>query len=253
MIRDLHKKLKEREITSVELTEQYFAAIEAKDGEIGAYLILMKDSALETAAAADAKFGAGETTDLLTGIPGAIKDNILVDGVRTTAGSKMLDAYIAPHDATVITRLRKAGAVMLGKTNMDEFAMGSSTENSAYQVTHNPCDLERVPGGTSGGSAAAVAGGLASWALGSDTGGSIRQPASFCGVIGVKPTYGRVSRSGIIPMGSSFDQVGPLTSTVEDAAIVLSRIAGHDPLDATTAESGDKQYEDYLTGDIAGM
>ncbi len=253
MIRDLHKKLKAREITSVALTEQYFAAIEAKDGEIGAYLTLMKDSALETAAAADAKFGAGEAMDLLTGIPGAVKDNILVDGVRTTAGSKMLDAYIAPHDATVITRLRKAGAVMLGKTNMDEFAMGSSTETSAYQTTKNPLDTNRVPGGSSGGSAAAVAGGMAVYSLGTDTGGSIRQPASLCGLVGIKPTYGRVSRSGVIPMASSLDQVGPFATTVEDAAIVLSCLAGHDSLDATTAESGDKQYEDYLTRDITGM
>ena len=253
MIRDLHKKLKNKEITSVALTEGYFTEIEKKDSVIGAYLTLTKDSALEAAARADARFAAGDATDLLTGIPAAIKDNILVEGVRTTASSKMLENYVAPHDATVIARLRREGVVMLGKTNMDEFAMGASTETSAYQVTRNPLDTDRVPGGSSGGSAAAVAGGMATYSLGTDTGGSIRQPASFCGIVGIKPTYGRVSRSGVIPMASSLDQVGPLASTVEDAAIVLSRLAGHDPLDATTAESGNKRYEEYLTGDVTGV
>ncbi len=252
MIRSLHQQLKNREITSVALTQQYLDAIKEKDSAIGAYLTVTKEAALEQAAAIDARFARGEELDVLAGIPCAIKDNILVEGVRVTAGSKMLEHYVAPHDATVITRLREQGVVMLGKTNMDEFAMGSSTETSAYQVTHNPLDVERVPGGSSGGSAAAVAGDMAVWSLGTDTGGSIRQPASLCGLVGIKPTYGRVSRSGVIPMASSLDQVGPFGKTVEDAAMVLSRIAGHDPLDATTAESGNKYYEQYLTGDIRG-
>jgi aspartyl-tRNA(Asn)/glutamyl-tRNA(Gln) amidotransferase subunit A len=178
---------------------------------------------------------------------GALKDNMCLRGERTTAGSKILDNYIAPYDASVVGRLRHADAVMVGKTNMDEFAMGSSTENSAYQRTKNPLDMERVPGGSSGGSAAAVAADMAVWALGSDTGGSIRQPASFCGLVGLKPTYGRVSRSGLLAMASSLDQIGPLTKTVEDAAIVFSRIAGFDRLDATTAETEGKLFEDFLT------
>lgn len=253
MIRSLHQQLKNREITSVALTQKYLDAIKMKDGDIAAYLTVLEDNALQQASEIDKKFDAGEELDMLAGIPCAIKDNILVEGVRATAGSKMLEEYIAPYDATVISRLRKNGAIMLGKTNLDEFAMGSSTESSAYKVTHNPIDLERVPGGSSGGSAAAVAGDMAVWSLGSDTGGSIRQPASLCGLVGVKPTYGRVSRSGLIPMASSLDQIGPFGKTVEDAAIILSRIAGHDVLDATTAESGNKYYEQYLTGDIKGV
>ena len=252
MIRELHNKLISGEITSVELTQQYFDAIEKKDKEIGAYLTLCKDEALEQASFIDEKIKKGEKTDLLAGIPCAIKDNMCVDGIRTTAASKILDNYIAPYDATVIKKLKESGAVILGKTNLDEFAMGASTENSAYQKTRNPVDHERVPGGSSGGSAAAVAADMAPWALGSDTGGSIRQPAAFCGVVGLKPTYGRVSRYGLIAMASSLDQVGPLAKSVEDAAIILSRISGHDPLDATSAESGGKFYEDYLSGDMAG-
>ncbi|EKE25444.1 MAG: hypothetical protein ACD_5C00158G0002 [uncultured bacterium] len=252
MIRDLHQKLLNKEITSVELTEQYFAAIEEKDGEIGAYLTLTKELALEQARFVDEKIAKGESIDLLAGIPCAIKDNICVDGYRTTAGSKILDNYIAPYDATVIKKLKDSQVVILGKTNMDEFAMGSSTENSAYKVTKNPADTARVPGGSSGGSIAAVAAGEAVWSLGTDTGGSIRQPASLCGVVGLKPTYGRVSRSGAIAMASSLDQIGPVANSVEDVAIVLSRISGEDKLDATTAKSSDKLYEEYLTGDIKG-
>ncbi len=252
MIRELHKQLLNGETTSVALTEQCFDAIEKRDGEIGAYLTLMKESALREAHEVDERIRRGENVDLLAGIPCAVKDNMCVMGVRTTAASKILDNYIAPFDATVVKELKEVGAVMLGKTNMDEFAMGSSTESSAYQQTKNPHDTERVPGGSSGGSAAAVAGDLAIFALGSDTGGSIRQPASFCGVVGMKPTYGRVSRHGLLAMASSLDQIGPLTRTVEDAAIVLSRIAGEDAMDATSAESGGKSYENFLSGDITG-
>lgn len=252
MIRELHEKLLNKEITSVQLTEQYFATIEEKDSEIGAYLTFTKELALEQAKLVDEKISKGEEIDLLAGIPCAIKDNICVDGYRTTAGSKILDNYIAPYDATVIKRLKDNEAVILGKTNMDEFAMGSSTENSAYKVTKNPVDTSRVPGGSSGGSIAAVAAGEAVWSLGTDTGGSIRQPASLCGVVGLKPTYGRVSRSGAIAMASSLDQIGPVATTVEDVAIILSRISGQDKMDATTAKSADKNYEEYLTGDIKG-
>lgn len=253
MIRELHEKLVKGEVTSVQLTEDYFARIESQDATIGAYLTLMKESALAQARAVDEKIKNGEEIGVLAGIPCAIKDNICIEGVRATAGSKILDNYIAPYDATVIKRLKEAGAVMIGKTNMDEFAMGSSTENSAYQITRNPVDTERVPGGSSGGSAAAVASDEAVWSLGSDTGGSIRQPAAFCGLVGLKPTYGRVSRYGVLAMGSSLDQIGPFTKTVEDTAIVLSCIAGEDPMDATTAEGAHKPYDAYLSGDIKGL
>ncbi len=253
MIRDLHAKLISGEITSVQLTEQYFDAIEKKDGEIGAYLTLTKEEALRQADFIDEKIKRGEKTDLLAGIPCAVKDNMCAEGVRTTAASKILDNYIAPYDAAAVKKIKEAGAVILGKTNMDEFAMGASTENSAYQKTKNPRDLLRVPGGSSGGSAAAVAANMAVWALGSDTGGSIRQPAAFCGVVGLKPTYGRVSRHGLIAMASSLDQIGPIASSVEDAAIILSRISGYDKMDATSAESEGKFYEDYLTGEIGEM
>jgi aspartyl-tRNA(Asn)/glutamyl-tRNA(Gln) amidotransferase subunit A len=254
MIRELHEKLVRGEETSVGLTKRFFAAIKEKDPEVGAYLTLLEERALRDAAAIDDRFKAGEKMDLLAGIPGAIKDNICIEGVRTTAGSKILDNYIAPYDATVVAKLRDAGAVMLGKTNMDEFAMGSSTESSAYQKTKNPVDPERVPGGSSGGSAAAVAAGEAVWSLGSDTGGSIRQPASFCGIVGLKPTYGRVSRHGLLAMASSLDQIGPFGTSVEDVAIVFSRIAGADRYDATTAPADNaKPFEDYLTGDMTGL
>lgn len=254
MIRDLHNKLVAREVTAVGLTEQYLQIIEERDPEIMAFLTVLREEALHSAALVDEKLERGEAIDLLAGIPGALKDNICMSGVRTTAGSKMLDNYIAPYDATVIKKLKAKNAVFLGKTNMDEFAMGSSTESSAYQKTKNPADTERVPGGSSGGSAAAVAAGEAVWSLGSDTGGSIRQPAAFCGVVGLKPTYGRVSRSGLIAMASSLDQIGPFGTSVEDVAIVFSRIAGHDVSDATTVPSGNgKPFEEYLNGDIKGL
>lgn len=252
MIRDLHEKLLSGEITSVQLTEKYFDAIEKKDQEIGAYLTLTKEQAMKQAEFVDGRIKEGEEIDLLAGIPCAVKDNMCLDGTRTTAASKILDNYIAPYDATVVKKLKESGAVILGKTNLDEFAMGASTENSAYQKTKNPRDIERVPGGSSGGSAAAVAGEMAVWALGSDTGGSIRQPAAFCGAVGLKPTYGRVSRYGLIAMASSLDQIGPIATSVEDTAIILSRISGYDKMDATSAESEGKFYEDYLTGEMGG-
>lgn len=253
MIRELHEKLKNGEVTSVELTKKYFDKIEKKDKDILAYLTLHKELALNAAQEIDKKIQAGEEFDLLGGIPMALKDNMCLTGGRTTAASKILDNYIAPYDATVVKKLKNKSAIILGKTNMDEFAMGASTESSAYQKTRNPHDLSRVPGGSSGGSAAAVSGDMAVYALGSDTGGSVRQPASFCGVVGLKPTYGRVSRHGLLAMASSLDQIGPITKTVEDAAIVLSRIAGRDLKDATSAKSGGKFYEDYLNGDVKGM
>lgn len=253
MIKKLHEKLVNKEITSVQLVEQYFDAIEKRDGEVGAYLTLTKELAMEQARFVDEKISKGEKIGILAGIPIAIKDNLCVEGIRTTAGSKILDNYIAPYDATAIARLKEAGAIILGKTNLDEFAMGSSTENSAYQKTKNPVDLERVPGGSSGGSAAAVAADMVVCALGTDTGGSIRQPASFCGIVGLKPTYGRVSRYGAIAMASSLDQIGPFAKTAEDTAIVLSAISGWDKMDATSAQSSEKSYEDYLSGNIKGM
>lgn len=253
MIRALHQKLVSRECTAVELVEQYFSIIEDKEKDIFAFLTLLREEALAEARLVDEQIARGESIDLLAGIPGALKDNILMRGTRTTSASKILDNYIAPHDATVVEKLKRVHATFLGKTNMDEFALGSSTENSAYQVTKNPADLTRVPGGTSGGSAAAVAAGEVVWALGSDTGGSIRQPAAFCGVVGLKPTYGRVSRYGLMAAASSLDQIGPIATTVEDVAIVFSRIAGRDPHDATTADSGhEKQYEDFLDNDVRG-
>lgn len=250
MIKELNKKLISGEITSVQLTEQYFDAISKKDGEIGAYLTLTKEEALKQAEFVDGKIKKGEKIGLLAGIPCAVKDNMCTEGIRTTAASKILDNYVAPYDATAVKKLKESGAVILGKTNLDEFAMGASTENSAYQKTKNPRDTKRVPGGSSGGSAAAVAGEMAAWALGSDTGGSIRQPAAFCGIVGLKPTYGRVSRYGLIAMASSLDQIGPIANSVEDAAIILSRISGYDKMDATSAESEGKFYEDYLTGEM---
>ena len=253
MIRDLHSKIVNQEITSEKLTEDYFSKIEKKDSEIKAYLSLNKEFALDKAQAVDKKIKNGEEVDLLAGVPCAIKDNICIESLPATAGSKILENYISPYDATVTKWLKECDAVMLGKTNMDEFAMGSSTENSAYQITKNPHDTKRVPGGSSGGSAAAVASDMCAYSLGSDTGGSIRQPASFCGVVGLKPTYGLVSRYGLIAMASSLDQIGPIAKTVEDAAIVLTRVAGKDRKDATTIKSVDTVYEGHLTGDVHGL
>ena len=244
--------LARKEYSSVELTRAYLSAIAAVDGEIHAYISTDAEYALNQANAADSRIRAGSASPL-TGIPAGIKDNLCTKGVATTCASKMLADYVPPYDATVIERLQAAGYVLLGKLNMDEFAMGSSTENSAMGLTRNPRDPSRVPGGSSGGSAAAVAAGLAAYTLGSDTGGSIRQPAAFCGVVGMKPTYGRVSRYGLVAFASSLDQIGPITADVRDNALVLSAIAGHDKRDATSV---DRPVDDYLAGlgkGVAGL
>jgi aspartyl-tRNA(Asn)/glutamyl-tRNA(Gln) amidotransferase subunit A len=243
MIKELHEKLKNKKISSVKLTEDYLDKIEEKDKKLNAFLSVHKGSALEKATEVDDRISRGENIDLLEGIPCAVKDNICIEGKKATGGSRILENYVAPYDAGVIKKLKKQNPVFLGKTNLDEFAMGSSTENSAFKTTKNPHDESRVPGGSSGGSAAAVAGGLAPWALGSDTGGSIRQPAGFCGVVGLKPTYGRVSRSGLLAMASSYDQIGSLTNSVEDAAIVLDAISGVDKKDNTTVKTEEYFFE----------
>ena len=234
--------LRKQEYSSVELTEAYLKAIREKDEKIGAFLTLTEGEALAAAKASDERRAAGTLLSPIDGIPGAIKDNICTKGVRTTCASRMLADYIPPYNATVMEKLNGAGLVMLGKLNMDEFAMGSSTENSAMPITHNPRDLSRVPGGSSGGSAAAVAAEETPYALGSDTGGSIRQPAAFCGVVGMKPTYGSVSRYGLVAFASSLDQIGPLTANVRDNAMILNAIAGYDRHDATSIN---RTYTDF--------
>ncbi|MFA5310474.1 MAG: amidase, partial [Candidatus Paceibacterota bacterium] len=234
-IKEAHEGLKNGGFTSVELTRAFLDRIKEKNPEIKAYISITEDMALKQAERADEMIKKGEMS-VLTGIPCAIKDNIMIKGIKCTAGSQFLENYIATYNATVIEKLEKLGAVFLGKTNMDEFAMGSSCESSAFFPTKNPRDLERVPGGSSGGSAAAVAADLCVYALGTDTGGSIRQPASFCGIVGMKPTYGAVSRYGIIAYASSLDQVGPLTKNVSDAEIVFEAIRGLDKMDSTSTD-----------------
>ena len=241
------KGLAAKEFSSVELTQAVIDRVHAKDGEIGAYLTFDEEGALAAAKAADEKRAAGESKPLL-GIPVAIKDLINVKGQPCTCASKILKGYVSPYDATVIGNLKTAGAVCAGRVNMDEFAMGSSTENSGLGVTRNPYDTTRVPGGSSGGSAAAVGGDLAIAALGTDTGGSIRQPASFCNIVGVKPSYGRVSRYGVTAFASSLDQVGPMTKSVEDAAMLLKVLAGHDEMDGTTPDEPVPDYVKALEG-----
>jgi len=235
------------------LAESYFSKIESDDPAIGAYLMLSKERALAKAAEVDSLVRKGEKLPPLAGVPLGIKDVLVTKGVRTTAGSKILGNYIPPYDSTAVARLETAGAVVLGKLNCDEFAMGSSNENSAFKPVHNPRDLTRVPGGSSGGSAAAVAAHMAVATLGSDTGGSIRQPASFCGVVGLKPTYGRVSRYGLIAFASSLDNIGPFAKTAKDAAIMLHTIAGRDPMDSTSAELPVPDYVAELEKSIQGM
>ncbi len=245
--------IQERKTTAVALIESFYSKIEKDDPQIGAYLVLSKDRAFAKAAEIDARAAKGETLPPLGGVPVGIKDVMVTRGVRTTAGSKILGNYIPPYDCTAVARMEAAGAIVLGKLNCDEFAMGSSNENSAWHPVHNPRDLSRVPGGSSGGSAAAVAADMAVATLGSDTGGSIRQPASFCGVVGLMPTYGRVSRYGLIAFASSLDRIGPLTKTVKDAAIVLRAIAGRDPMDATSAEVPVPDYVAQLEKPVRGL
>jgi len=236
-IAQVYQALIKKEFSALELCQAYLDKIKNEDKKVSAFLTINEDFALSQAKKIDDIISTSRGIPLLAGIPCAIKDNILVEGIRCTAASKILENYIAPYDATVIKKLKREGCVILGKTNLDEFAMGSSTENSAFGPTRNPYDLTRVPGGSSGGSAAAVAGNLCVYALGSDTGGSIRQPASFCGVVGLKPTYGAVSRYGLIAFASSLDQIGPITKTVEDCQIVFEAISGKDELDSTSVES----------------
>lgn len=247
-----HAALQAGQVRSVELTERFLDRIAQLNPKVRAFLHIAPDVALQAAQDADRRRADGEDSPLL-GVPLAIKDVLCTGDMPTTCGSRMLEGFRPPYDATAVARLRRAGVVPLGKTNTDEFAMGSSTENSAYWTTHNPWDLDRVPGGSSGGSAAAVAAGIATAALGTDTGGSIRQPAAFCGVVGLKPTYGRVSRHGLVAFASSLDQAGPLTHTVRDAALLLGAMAGHDPLDATSAERQVPSFADELVGDVRGM
>lgn len=245
--------LAKKEVTSQELTRAVIERIETVDKQVESYITNTFDYAMETAKAVDEKIAKGEALAPLEGVPMAIKDNICTKDITTTCASKMLENFVPPYDAFVAKKVKAAGAPMLGKLNMDEFAMGSSTENSYFKKTKNPYDLTRVPGGSSGGSAAAVSADLAMYTLGSDTGGSIRQPASFCGVVGLKPTYGLVSRFGLVAFASSLDQIGPLTKDVTDAALVLNLIAGHDEMDSTSLNVPETDYTAGLCEDITGL
>lgn len=249
----LGQMLAKKEVSAVEVTQSFLSRIGDLDPVLKAFVMQTPDVALETAAAVDQNRLKGASLHPLAGVPIAIKDNICTEGIRTTCSSKILSNYVPPFDATVVSNLKAAGMPLLGKTNMDEFAMGSSTENSAFFTSRNPWDLERVPGGSSGGSAVAVAAGMAPLALGSDTGGSVRQPASFCGLVGLRPTYGRVSRYGLIAFASSLDQIGPLALTAEDAALLLGVIAGHDRLDSTSLPEDAPDYHQELGVEIKGI
>jgi len=252
-IHELIDAYRRGELTPTAVANAYLARIAAVDERVGAYLTVVRDDALAAASESDRRWRAGAPLGPLDGAPLALKDVLCTRGVRTTCGSKMLEKFVPPYDATVVERLRAAGVVVLGKTNLDEFAMGSSTEHSAFYPTRNPWDLSRVPGGSSGGSAAAVAGGLAAGAFGTDTGGSIRQPAAFCGVVGMKPTYGRVSRYGLIALASSLDQIGPFAQDVEDTALLLRAIAGHDRRDSTSIAAPVPDYKAELPKGVEGL
>jgi aspartyl-tRNA(Asn)/glutamyl-tRNA(Gln) amidotransferase subunit A len=252
-VHEANERLRRREISSLELTTAIFDRIAATDNLVHAYLTLTRDSAMAEARQADERLKQNQSVTPLLGIPIALKDNFLTQGLRTTCASKMLANFVPPYESTAVARLRAAGAVIIGKTNLDEFAMGSSSENSAFFPTHNPWSPDRIPGGSSGGSAAAVAADQCIAALGTDTGGSIRQPAACCGVVGLKPTYGRVSRYGIIAFASSMDQVGPLTKDVRDAALLLQAFAGHDPADSTSALVPVPDYSDALGRGLKGL
>lgn len=249
----LHDMLVNKEITSLELTQAVLARIDEVEGDVQAYLTITREEALAQAKDVDEKIAKGEEIAFLEGIPGAIKDNICTKGIKTTCASKILQKFVPPYDATVMQKLEAQNPVVLGKTNLDEFAMGGSTENSAYHPTCNPWNTDCVPGGSSGGSAAAVAAGTAVWALGSDTGGSIRQPASFCGVVGMKPTYGRVSRYGLVAYASSLDQIGPITKDVTDCANILNIIAGRDEMDSTSLDVQVPDFTKALVQDVKGL
>lgn len=253
VIRQLHEQLLKKERSAVEITQEYLNRIEILEPRLKSFLHLTPDYALSLARQVDQKIAAGEDIGLLAGIPIAIKDNLCTVGIPTTCGSKILENFVPAYESTVTQKLQVQGAIMVGKANLDEFAMGSSTENSGYQVTANPWDLSRVPGGSSGGSAAAVAANECVIALGSDTGGSIRQPASFCGIVGLKPTYGLVSRFGLVAYASSLDQIGPLSRTVEDAAILLGAIAGYDPQDSTSLNQKIPDYTQFLKSSLKGV
>jgi len=249
----LHQKLVNKEVSSVEITQAVFGRIDVVENEVQAYVTQTRDAAIAQAQRVDARIQRGEVIAPLAGIPGAIKDNMCTKGIRTTCSSKILEKFIAPYDATVIEKLAQQDMVMVGKTNLDEFAMGGSTENSGFFTSHNPWDTTRVPGGSSGGSAAAVAAGEAIWALGSDTGGSIRQPAAYCGAVGMKPTYGRVSRYGLIAFASSLDQIGPITRDVTDCATVLNAISSYDDRDSTSIRASVPDYTKALRTDVKGL
>ena len=249
----LTEKIADKQLSSKEITEAYLENINKTDSEIGAYLTVTAESAIKTAEETDKKIAAGEKLSKLAGIPGGIKDNMCTKGVKTTCASKMLENFVPSYSSTAVEKLNEQGFVMLGKLNMDEFAMGSTNENSYFKPVKNPVNTERVPGGSSGGSAAAVAAKEAAFTLGSDTGGSIRQPAAFCGVVGMKPTYGTVSRYGLVAFASSLDQIGPLTKNVKDNALILNAIAGHDPKDATCIGGGRPDYTAEIGKDVKGM
>ncbi len=250
---ELHEKLKHKEVSAVELAEDMFKRIDEVEQKVRAFVTLTKDRALASAKYTDAKIARGDAIGPLEGIPVVIKDNMCTKGTLTTCSSKMLHNFVPPYNATVVEKLAAEGAAMLGKSNLDEFAMGSSTENSRFFATRNPWDHERVPGGSSGGSAASVAADETVFALGSDTGGSIRQPAAFCGVVGLKPTYGAVSRFGLIAYASSLDQIGPFTKDITDCALVMNAIAGHDPKDSTSVDFDKPDYTSFLVNDVKGM
>ncbi len=249
-VHELVEKLEKGEVTSEEIVRDYFDRIKEKDVDVNAYISTLEEEAINKAKKIDEERKSGKKISEFAGIPIGIKDNICIKGTKTTCGSKMLENFVSPYNASIIEKLNDEGLVYLGKLNMDEFAMGSSTEHSAFFHTHNPWDLERVPGGSSGGSAAAVAADMAPWALGSDTGGSIRQPASLCGVIGLKPTYGLISRYGLVAYASSLDQIGPITKDVTDSAMLLNLIAGHDEKDSTSMDLEKKDYTKYLVNDV---
>ncbi|MGI5840180.1 MAG: Asp-tRNA(Asn)/Glu-tRNA(Gln) amidotransferase subunit GatA [bacterium] len=250
---ELHDLLVRKEVSAKEITQAVLGRVAAVEDKVKSYITLTPEAALAQAADVDKQIAAGETIAPLAGIPAAVKDVFCTEGVETTCAAKILQGFIPPYNATVMDRLQQNGMVMIGKTNCDEFAMGSSTENSAFFKTHNPWDLSRVPGGSSGGSAAAVPAGEAIYSLGSDTGGSIRQPAAFCGTVGMKPTYGRVSRYGLIALASSLDQAGPFTKDVTDCALVMNAIAGSDPQDATAATVPVPDYRESLKIDVKGL